>query len=280
MVIVNSKEVNSVRNARREAAGLPILSTDKVGFTYPNGLRAVNDVSFDLLRGEIVAVVGPSGCGKSTLLRMIAGLELPTDGDVSRNLEGTDKDGQRRHPCTMVFQEDTLLPWLKVRQNVELSFRFQRKGGTEVREHVNRLLQLVGLEEFGDYFPLKLSGGMKRRVAVLTAIAPLPEILLLDEPFSALDEPTRIAVHDDLHQLIRNFGISALLVTHDLGEAITLADRVLLLSRGPGRIVGEFVIPFGRDRAMLDLRDRPEFLELYGSLWHDLKAEITSAVES
>jgi len=174
----------------------------------------------------------------------------------------------------MVFQEDTLLPWLKVRQNVALSARFARQRGAEVQRRVDYLLEMVGLGGFGDYYPLKLSGGMKRRVAVLTAVAALPEMLLLDEPFSALDEPTRIAVHQDLHRLIREFGIAALLVTHDLGEAITMADRVVMLSRTPARVVGEYVTTFGRDREMLELRDRPEFLELYGALWHDLRLEI------
>lgn len=266
------------RAGRFHELALPILSIIDAGFTYPNGLRAISDISFELPRGEIIAVVGPSGCGKTTLLRLVGGLVPPTEGVVSRNFVGVDRDGHGRHPCTMVFQEDTLLPWLKVRQNVGLAYRFQHKRGAEVRNHVDRLLKMVGLEEFGDYFPLKLSGGMKRRVAVLTAVAPLPEILLLDEPFSALDEPTRIAVHQDVHQLIREFGISGLLVTHDLAEAISLADRVVLLSRIPARIVNDYPIPFGHDRAMLELREQPEFLELYGKLWHDLRLEISRGV--
>jgi ABC-type nitrate/sulfonate/bicarbonate transport system ATPase subunit len=178
-----------------------------------------------------------------------------------------------------VFQEETLLPWLKVKDNAGLHFRFKRDRSRENREHVERLLKMVGLQDFGDYYPAKLSGGMKRRVAVLTAVAPLPEMLLLDEPFSALDEPTRIGVHRDIYKLIREFGISTTLVTHDLAEAITLSDRVLLLSRAPARIVGEYTVPFGEERNILDLRGTSEFLDLYGKIWSDLEVQIKATQE-
>ena len=141
-------------------------------------------------------------------------------------------------------------------------------------EHVDRLLAMVGLQDFADYYPAKLSGGMKRRVAVLTAVAPLPSLLLMDEPFSALDEPTRILVHGDIYRLVREFGISTILVTHDLGEAISLSDRVVLLSRAPARAVAQFATPFGRERDLLDIRRTPEFLEFYGKVWGELEQQI------
>ena len=254
-------------------AAAPIISLEHVGFTYPNGLQAIGDISLELKRGEIVAIVGPSGCGKTTLLRLLGDLQKPTQGRITR--AGIDEG---RHPCTMVFQEDTVLPWLHVIDNVGLHFRFKQKFGwkrdPEKLAHAKRLLEMVGLQDFADYYPAKISGGMKRRVAVLTAIAPLPSLLLLDEPFSALDEPTRIGVHGDMHRLIREFDISTILVTHDLGEAITLADRVLLLSRAPARVVAEYTTPFGRDRDMLDLRRTPDFLEFYGRVWADLEQQI------
>jgi ABC-type nitrate/sulfonate/bicarbonate transport system ATPase subunit len=252
----------------------PLLSIDQVGFAYPDGLRAIDSVSFKIRQGEVVSIIGPSGCGKSTLLRLLAGLSVPTSGRIDRKL--TDAN---RHPCTMVFQEETLLPWLKVKDNAGLHFRFKRDRSRENREHVERLLKMVGLQDFGDYYPAKLSGGMKRRVAVLTAVAPLPEMLLLDEPFSALDEPTRIGVHRDIYKLVREFGISTTLVTHDLAEAITLSDRVLLLSRAPARIVGEYTVPFGEERNILDLRGTAEFLELYGRIWSDLEVQIKATQE-
>jgi NitT/TauT family transport system ATP-binding protein len=256
------------------AAAPPLIQVKNVGFAYPDGLRAVGDVSFDVGKGEIVSVIGPSGCGKSTLLRLIAGLRSPNDGAVERT--GTEPG---RLPCSMVFQEETLLPWLKVRDNVSLSYRFNRRKPENAEEHVDRLLDMVGLSEFADAWPSKLSGGMKRRVAVLTAIAPLPSLLLLDEPFSALDEPTRIGVHGDVYKLLREFEVGTVLVTHDLGEAITLSDRVLLLSRAPSRVVQEYVVPFGQERDLLALRRLPEFLQLYGSMWADMEKQIRPAHE-
>lgn len=258
----------------------PVIRFDDVSFTYPNGLRAIDTISCAVASNEIVAVIGPSGSGKSTLLRLAAALEVPTSGAVRWNLVGTDEQERKRHACAMVFQDDTLLPWLRVWQNVTLSYRFQHVRGRSVRQRADELLRLVGLEEFSEYFPSRLSGGMKRRVALLAAIAPMPEMLLLDEPFSALDEPTRITIHSELHRLVRTFGVSALLVTHDLAEAITLADRIVLISQRPARIVREYVVPFEGERDMLQLRDRPEFLDLYGSIWHDLRAELRIAAGS
>ena len=136
---------------------------------------------------------------------------------------------------------------------------------------------MVNLLEFADYYPSQLSGGMKRRVAMLTAVVSRPDLLLLDEPFSALDEPTRIAIHGDLYMLIRTLKISAVLVTHDLAEALTLSDRVLLLSRAPAKIVSEHRAPFGVERNMFDLRGTPAFLEAYGRLWSTLKEQLTVA---
>jgi ABC-type nitrate/sulfonate/bicarbonate transport system ATPase subunit len=248
----------------------PLVDLSHAGFTYPDGTTAVGDVTLEVRRNSITSIVGPSGCGKTTLLRLLSELQRPTRGRVTRILG----DNGTRHGCSMVFQEDTLLPWLRVRDNVALYYRFSRKRGSRVDEHVDRLLEMVGLRDYADAFPSKLSGGMRRRVAVLTAIAPLPSLLLLDEPFSALDEPTRMALHNDLHALVREFEIGAILVTHDLAEAITLSDQVILLSRAPARIVGRYDIPFGRDRDVFSLRGRRDYLDLYGNLWADLEREI------
>lgn len=256
------------RVERRDA--LPaIVEMRHISYRYPEGTHAIGDVNLDLRRGEVVSIVGPSGCGKSTLLRLVAALREPSSGIIKRHYGRSD-----RHGCSMVFQEDTLLPWLKVKDNVGMYYRFRGSTGEDARRHIAELLSMVGLSHFADFYPYQLSGGMRRRVAMLAAVAPLPDLLLLDEPFSALDEPTRIEVHQDLHMLIRRLGISALLVTHDLAEAVTLSDRVLVLSRPPSAVVEEVIVPFGRDRDMTNLRDDPRFLDAYGHLWRTLKAQI------
>ncbi|WP_329343604.1 ABC transporter ATP-binding protein [Streptomyces sp. NBC_01352] len=252
---------------RPEGLGSALTAT-RLSYRYPNGLQALGDFTTDIEQGEIVSIVGPSGCGKSTLLRILAGLRDPSGGALVRA-----EPEAGRHTCTMVFQEDTLLPWLKVAENVRLFHRFQGERASRSRQRITELLAMVGLERFADSYPSQLSGGMRRRVAVLTAVAPLPALLLLDEPFSALDEPTRISVHQDVYQLVRRFGITAVLVTHDLGEAVSLSDRILLLSKGPSTIVQEYRTPFGTDRDLLDVRSDPRFLEMYGQIWHDFRQQ-------
>jgi NitT/TauT family transport system ATP-binding protein len=256
-----------------------MVEVDSVGYSYPDGLRAVGDVSFEVQRGEIVTVIGPSGCGKSTLLRMLAGLREPTMGRIGR---APVESG--RLPCTMVFQEETLLPWLRVKDNVSLASRFNgnrisrsHRASADARAH--ELLKMVGLDDFANSWISTLSGGMKRRVAVLTALAPTPALLLLDEPFSALDEPTRIGVHRDVYALLRRFEMSAVLVTHDLAEAITFSDRVLLLSRAPSHIVREYKVPFPRERDMFDLRRLPEYQALYATIWKDFEVELKATTD-
>lgn len=259
----------AVSSAANIARAQPAISAQQVGFAYENGTRALDTLSFDLAAGELLSIVGPSGCGKSTLLRLIANLRQPTSGRIVRHFSGA------RHGCSMVFQEDTLLPWRTVEQNVALYYHFKGDTSEAAKRHVSDLLAMVRLSDYANFYPHQLSGGMRRRVAILAAIAPQPELLLLDEPFSALDEPTRIAIHGELHMLLKRMGISAVLVTHDLTEAVSLSDRVFILSRPPAVLVEEVAIPFGPQRNMYDLRDNEEFLRLYGKLWRKLKEEIS-----
>lgn len=260
-----------MRLAVASSSEAPLVTLSQVGFVYAKSVHAVGSVSFDLAQGEIVSLVGPSGCGKSTLLRLIAGLVSATSGAVERKFRANGS----RHGCSMVFQEHTLLPWLTVEDNVGLYYRYNRPAPKNYRTHIAELLDMVGLSPFAKFYPYQLSGGMKRRVAMLTAIAPLPELLLLDEPFSALDEPTRIEIHSDLYMLIRRFNIATVLVTHDLGEAISLSDRILVLGRPPSVVVEEIQVPFPRSRNIYDIRDDARFLSLYGGLWKSLKAQIS-----
>ncbi|MEX2194316.1 MAG: ABC transporter ATP-binding protein [Thermoleophilaceae bacterium] len=257
-----------------------ILTLRDVRFSYPSGTEVLEGVSLSIGAGEIVGIVGPSGCGKSTLLSLIAGLARPTGGRISRDLRGS-----RRHTLSMVFQKDTVLPWLTVAENVRFFTRFKRHGARRSRlrrgrdsidDRVEELLEMAGLSDGGDAYPYQLSGGMRRRLAFLTAVAVYPQILLLDEPFSSVDEPTRIGIHQDVFQIARKMDMTALLVTHDLAEAITLCDRVVILSNRPASIASEQEVPFGDNRRMLELRETPEYLEIYARLWHDLTEQIAA----
>lgn len=244
-----------------------LLRVSGVGYDFESGLRVLAGISLSLQRGDVVSIIGPSGCGKTTLLRLLSGLLPIQEGRI----DFAEPDAQR-HGRAMVFQEDTLLPWLRVKENAALATKFQR--GREQQVVVDELLQMVGLRDFARAYPYQLSGGMKRRLAVVVAVAALPQMLLLDEPFSALDEPTRIGIHSEVYALVRRFRIGTVLVTHDLGEALCLSDRVLLLSQRPARVVREYRVPFGPERDMMGLRSDPAFLSLYGTVWQALREQI------
>ncbi len=247
-----------------------LISVRDVSFTYDTGVQALGGITLDVPRGKITGIVGPSGCGKSTLLRLIAGLMDPGAGTADVRLGGPGAG----HAISMVSQEDTLLPWLRVKDNVGLYFRYNRTPKAEVRSRVDELLGMVGLRQFADSYPRQLSGGMRRRVAFLTAVAPRPQLLLLDEPFSSVDEPTRVAIHQDIFDIICRQGTTAVLVTHDLAEAVSLSHQVLILSARPARVAQVINVPFGNDRRIAALREQTDFLDLYGELWSYLRVQI------
>jgi ABC-type nitrate/sulfonate/bicarbonate transport system ATPase subunit len=248
-----------------------VVSLRDVGYTYPGGVEATAHLDLDLHSDEILSVIGPSGCGKSTLLRLVSGLAEPTAGSVRTDLPRTPD----RHQLSMLFQQDTLLPWMSVEDNVGLYFRLHRRqfSTKDINERVGRLLDMVGLSDFAKAYPKHLSGGMRRRVALLAAVAPWPQVLLLDEPFSAVDEPTRIGIHQDVLQIVRELHIATILVTHDLAEAITVADRVALLSFRPARVVRTFDTGFGRDRDVRSLRVLDSYSQLYAQVWEGLNEQ-------
>jgi sulfonate transport system ATP-binding protein len=247
-----------------------------VCFEYPRtGVAVVDDFSIEIATGKVVGIVGPSGCGKSTLLSMIAGLNVPTAGRV----EWGDRElGAREssHLLAMVFQKDTLLPWMTVRDNVGLHFKLKRRQRSrkDVNARIDELIELAGLGDAGHKYPYQLSGGMRRRVQFLAAVAPQPSVLLLDEPFSSLDEPTRVALHQDVFRIVRALGTTVVLVTHDLAEAVALSDEVAVLTSRPTRIYERVAVPFGDERNMFELRQTNEFLSLYGTLWSKLSLQI------
>jgi sulfonate transport system ATP-binding protein len=219
---------------------LYVESADK---TYPNGTRALAGLNLEVEEGEIVAVVGGSGCGKSTFLRLAAGLDQPTRGRIRLDGETITKPDPR---VGIVFQEPRLLPWLTVEQNV--GFGLADRPRAERERLVREVLERVGLQNYAHCWPRELSGGQAQRVAIARALAPHPKVLLLDEPFSALDAFTRASLHEHLLSLWHAFRPTLVLVTHDVEEASVLADRVLVMQPNPGRIAASIDVDLARPR--------------------------------
>jgi sulfonate transport system ATP-binding protein len=222
-----------------------MLVLDRVGKTYPNGVRAIDGISLEVAPGEILVVIGGSGCGKSTMLRAISGLDTPTQGKVV--LDGT-VITEPHEEIGIIFQEPRLLPWLKVADNVGFGLEHRRRKERETR--VARALDRVGLTEKARVWPRELSGGQAQRVAIARALVPRPQVLLLDEPFSALDAFTRADLQDHLLDLWTDFKPTLVMVTHDVEEAIVLADRIVVMRARPGRVYEEIAcdLPRPRDR--------------------------------
>lgn len=216
---------------------------------------AVDDVSLNIEAGEFVSIVGPSGCGKSTLLNIIAGLNLPSAGTIE--VLGKSVTGPV-HEIGIVFQQHLLLPWRTIIQNVLLQIEVRRRVTTEDRRRAGELLQRVGLGEFSDRFPDELSGGMNQRAAICRALIHNPDLLIMDEPFGALDAITRDQMVIDFHHLSREEGKTVLFVTHSISEAVFLSNRVIVMSPRPGRIEAVIPVDLGRTRH-LNIRDEPAF---------------------
>lgn len=216
-------------------------------FTSADGpVVALEDISFDIHRRELITVIGPSGCGKSTLIRILAGLEPASSGSVK--LDGTEVTGPGPDRG-MVFQTYTLFPWLTVKKNVMFGLQQRADSATHVESEAMQWIDLVGLEKFAGHYPHQLSGGMKQRVAIARALAARPRILLMDEPFGALDAQTRAKMQKYLLEIWRNIDITIVFITHDLDEAILLADRILVLQAHPGRLQEIIEVPVSRPRS-------------------------------
>jgi NitT/TauT family transport system ATP-binding protein len=239
------------------------------------GYVAVEGVDLSVREGEFVSLVGPTGCGKSTLLNVAAGLLSPTQGQVL--LEGKPLEGL--NPVAgYLFQQDAILPWKTALDNVALPLVFRGMGWREARERARVWLEKVGLGRFPRHFPHQLSGGMRKRVGLAQVLIANPRLLLMDEPFSALDVQTRQLMENELLRLWQEDRKTVLFVTHDLEEAIALADRVVVLSAGPrSRPIGEFPIPLPRPRDVAEIRLTPEFLRLHREIWDLLRGEVMRA---
>ncbi|CAG9246778.1 Urea carboxylase-related ABC transporter, ATPase protein [Burkholderia diffusa] len=246
------------RFARLKARDV-ILDVRHVGkrFATPQGeCVALDDISFRTHRREFVCVIGPSGCGKSTLIRILAGLETQTSGEVLLDGKPVQGPGADRG---MVFQGYTLFPWLTVKKNVMFGLRMNGSSGSEAEREALQWLDLVGLTRFADVYPHQLSGGMKQRVAIARALANRPRILLMDEPFGALDAQTRARMQTHLLDIWRNIDVTILFITHDLDEAIFLADRILVLKANPGGVQELIEVPVARPRDYSQV-NTPEFV--------------------
>ena len=231
-------------------------------------VEALHEVAFTVYKNEFVCVVGPSGCGKSTLLRVIAGLIPPSTGRVIFKNNG--HPGQSR--CAMVFQDHGVFPWMTVLDNVAFALEMQGIARKERHERARGFLEIIGLAEFASAYPHELSGGMRQRVAVARALLSDPDLLLMDEPFRALDAQTRLILQEELLHIWRELRKTVLYVTHDIDEAVLLGDRVLVMSARPATIKEEVLVPLGRPRDLTG-RAHPEVEEIKWHIWKTLEQE-------
>lgn len=256
----------------KEAAMKPKLEICEVSYSYhtmEGETPALSHISFSVTPGEFLAVVGPSGCGKSTLLSLLCGLLSPESGSILIDGEPIAQSGAN---IGYMLQKDHLFEWRTIYGNVALGLEIQKKLNQETREHLNDMLSAYGLGGFEHSRPSELSGGMRQRAALIRTLALKPDLLLLDEPFSALDYQTRLAVCDDISSIIRSTGKTAILITHDLSEAISVADRVVVLSARPGQVKTILSTPFAPEYdSPLKRRNAPEFSTYFNQVWKELQ---------
>ncbi|KAF5066455.1 ABC transporter ATP-binding protein [Oscillibacter ruminantium] len=247
-----------------------MIALEHVALTYqsPDGeIEALRDVSFEMEEGEFVSIVGPSGCGKSTLLSLISGLEPPTSGQILVDGNPVTAPSSR---VGLMPQRDQLFEWRTIWGNVTLGLELRGERDRAAYDRARELLEQYGLGAFAQKRPSQLSGGMRQRCALIRTMATQPRILLLDEPFSALDYQTRLSVSADIHAIIRQEHKTALLVTHDISEAISLSDRVVVLSRRPAVVKSIHDLGALRDLAPMERRDAPAFRTFFNSIWKEL----------
>ncbi len=247
-------------------------------FVSPSGksFTALRDLDLTVAAGEFTAVVGPTGCGKSTTLALISGLEPPSLGTVRVFGEPVTAVGRS---VGYVFQRDAVFPWKNVLENVAMGPRFRGAATNQASAQAREWITRVGLAGFERYYPHQLSGGMRKRVALAQTLINQPRILLMDEPFSALDVQTRALMENELLELWASTGSSVVFVTHDLEEAIGLADRVVVITAGPGTVKGTYRVDLPRPRNIAEVRFQPRFIEIYEEVWKDLRDEVLVSYE-
>lgn len=276
-VVPGAPDVLTARQPTAAALSLCNVSctfaVDATGQTY----TAIRDANLDVAGGEFLSIVGPTGCGKSTLLNVAAGLMMPSTGDV--HVFGEPLKGINRK-AAYLFQSDALLPWKTAIENVALGLEARGEARSMARERALMWLARVGLSAFHDRYPHQLSGGQRKRVAIAQTLVMDPQIILMDEPFSSLDIQTRQIMENELLALWTANRKSVIFVTHDLEEAISLSDRIVLLSAGPGsRLIGEYLVELPRPRDVAEIRLTVEFLDLYRRIWADLKIQVQTSYD-
>lgn len=259
--ILKNYNMNKKNNPKKEKKILEVQNICKTYQAKNGEVKALNNINFSVEKGEYISIIGPSGCGKSTLLSIIAGLEPKTDGEIY--IEG--KVGY-------MLQKDNLLEWRTIYKNVLLGLEIQKELTEENKMYAINLLKKYGLYEFKDKYPTQLSGGMRQRVALIRTLAIRPNILLLDEAFSALDYQTRLMVTEDIYKILKQENITAVMVTHDISEAISMSDRVIVLSQRPATVKSIYEIDFEMEnRTPLNCRENPKFSRYFNLMWRELE---------
>ena len=280
MLYVAVRRPQSGRTVSDGKAGAPAIELAGVTkrFVSPSGksFTALRDLDMTVAAGEFCAVVGPTGCGKSTTLALISGLEAASAGTVRLFGEPVKNVADR---VGYVFQRDAVFPWKNVLENVSVGPQFRGVAAADARSQAREWIARVGLAGFEAYYPHQLSGGMRKRVALAQTLINQPRVLLMDEPFSALDVQTRALMENELLDLWASTGASVVFVTHDLEEAIGLADRVVVITAGPGTVKGTYAVDIPRPRNIAEIRFQPRFIEIYEEIWNDLRDEVFVSYE-
>ncbi len=248
---------------------ISVTNLSKTFYKKNQEVTAIDSVSFDIYEGEFVCLLGPSGCGKTTLLRILAGLDEQTSGAF--NLKQTEKGKPLQ---SMIFQEKGVIPWLTVEENVSFGLTVRHLPKHVIKEKTEYFLKKAGLEKYRRMYPSHISGGMKQRVSIARAFANDPEILLMDEPFAALDEQNKFILQEELLAMWEETKKTVLFITHSIDEALLLSDRIFLMSAQPGRIIEEKIINMPRPRRISDARANPEMAGLFLEIWEHLQSEV------
>jgi NitT/TauT family transport system ATP-binding protein len=256
---------------------LRISNVHHTYFTKKSAVTALYDISLEVEEGEFVSFLGPSGCGKTTLLSIIAGLLQPTEGTIElegKPVSAADKD------IGYMLQQDYLFPWKTIEQNIQLGLKLNKRLNEETKKYTLNLLKKMGLQNVEHLYPKQLSGGMRQRAALVRTLSTEPKLLMLDEPFSALDYQTKLNLEDLVFEILKHFQKTAILVTHDIGEAIAMSDRIFLLSARPGKLYKTFLVPeeLRRLPPFQARNNHEEFQELFQMIWKELKSLETEAI--